>query len=159
MPPAEARTGSDLVLQPLVEPHAFVPLEGMRHVGVVGEHEGFDLLGSDAGIREVRSPKTPVGGRQPPGVLRRRPTLRPALESESPGAAGRARRPVRAAETDRPRSSTLWTEGYGAGLPLSFLDAHVKCGDSLVGVANLEFLTRGIPDEAYAATAPQEKEA
>jgi len=53
----------------------------------------------------------------------------------------------------------LWIEGYGAGLPLSFLDAHVKCGDSLVGVADLGLLTRGIPDEAYAASTALEKEA
>jgi len=27
----------------------------------------------------------------------------------------------------------LWIEGHDAGQPLSFLDHHVKCGDSLVG--------------------------
>jgi len=43
----------------------------------------------------------------------------------------------------------LWLEGHCAGEPLSFLDAHVKCGDSLVGVRNLTVLTQGIPDEAY----------
>ena len=45
----------------------------------------------------------------------------------------------------------LWIEGYNAGLPLSFLDYHVKCGDSLVGVFDLAVLGEGIPDEAYVA--------
>ena len=43
----------------------------------------------------------------------------------------------------------LWMEGHSAGLPLSFLDHHVKCGDSLVGVFDLDVLTDGIPDDAY----------
>jgi N-6 DNA Methylase len=44
----------------------------------------------------------------------------------------------------------LWIEGYNAGLPLSFLDNHIKNGDSLVGVIDLECLADGIPDRAYA---------
>jgi hypothetical protein len=44
---------------------------------------------------------------------------------------------------------SLWIEGHNAGLPLSFLNHHVKCGDSLVGVADLKVLEEGIPDEAY----------
>ena len=43
----------------------------------------------------------------------------------------------------------LWIEGHNAGLPLSFLDHHIKCGDSLVGVADLAVLEQGIPDDAY----------
>lgn len=43
----------------------------------------------------------------------------------------------------------LWIEGHNAGLPLSFLDHHVKCGDSLVGVFDLKVLDEGIPDAAY----------
>ena len=39
----------------------------------------------------------------------------------------------------------LWIEGHAAGLPLGFLDHHVKCGDSLVGVSELSVLTEGIP--------------
>lgn len=45
----------------------------------------------------------------------------------------------------------LWIEGHTPGLPLSFLDNHVKCGDSLVGVFDPEVLRKGIPDEAYTA--------
>ena len=43
----------------------------------------------------------------------------------------------------------LWIEGHYAGMPLSFLDHHIKCGDSLVGVFDLTVLRTGIPDEAY----------
>jgi hypothetical protein len=43
----------------------------------------------------------------------------------------------------------LWIEGHHSGLPLSFLDHHVRCGDSLVGVFDLEVLEQGIPDGAY----------
>jgi len=45
----------------------------------------------------------------------------------------------------------LWIEGYNAGMPLSFLDNHIKNGDTLVGVRDLDVLSEGIPDEAYAA--------
>ncbi len=40
----------------------------------------------------------------------------------------------------------LWVEAHTPGLPLSFLDNHVCCGDSLVGVFDLG---DGIPDEAF----------
>ncbi len=53
----------------------------------------------------------------------------------------------------------LWLEGHNAGLPLSFLDAHVKCGDSLVGVFDLAVLDQGVPDGAYAAVAGDDKAA
>ena len=43
----------------------------------------------------------------------------------------------------------LWIEGHSAGLPLSFLDHHVKHGDSLVGVYDLQVLRDGVPDGAY----------
>src|SRR5207244_3979189 len=47
------RTGGDLVLQPLVEAHALLPLERVSHVGVVGGHESLNVLSGDGGIREV----------------------------------------------------------------------------------------------------------
>ena len=40
-------------------------------------------------------------------------------------------------------------ESHATGLPLGFLDHHVKCGDSLVGVKDLSSLTDGIPNVAY----------
>src|SRR5690606_18413676 len=43
----------------------------------------------------------------------------------------------------------LWIEGHNTGRPLSFLDHHVKCGDSLIGVFDLKVLEQGIPDGAY----------
>ena len=53
----------------------------------------------------------------------------------------------------------LWIEGHSAGLPLSFLDHHVKCGDSLVGVADLKVLDEGIPDDAYKLVIGDDKQA
>ena len=43
----------------------------------------------------------------------------------------------------------LWIEGHCRGMPLTFLDHHIKCGDSLVGVFDLEVLKQGIPDKAF----------
>lgn len=43
----------------------------------------------------------------------------------------------------------LWIETVEPGKPLSFLDAHLKCGDSLLGVYDLKALEIGIPDDAY----------
>ena len=43
----------------------------------------------------------------------------------------------------------LWIEGHNAGRPLSFLDHHIKHGDSLVGVYDLQVLHDGVPDGAY----------
>lgn len=43
----------------------------------------------------------------------------------------------------------LWLEGYAEGRPLSFLDHHLKVGNSLVGVFDLAALKLGIPKDAY----------
>ncbi len=43
----------------------------------------------------------------------------------------------------------LWIETVEPGKPLSFLDAHLRCGDSLLGIYDLTALQAGIPDEAY----------
>src|SRR5581483_3179577 len=53
----------------------------------------------------------------------------------------------------------LWIEGHNAGLPLSFLDHHIKCGDSLVGVFDLKVLEEGIPDDAYKPVTGDDKSA
>ena len=45
----------------------------------------------------------------------------------------------------------LWIEGYCAGKPLSFLDHHIRCGNSVVGVSNLQMLIDGVPKEALTA--------
>jgi hypothetical protein len=43
---------------------------------------------------------------------------------------------------------SLWMEALEPGKPLSFLDAHIKCGNSLLGTT-LELLDKGIPEEAF----------
>ncbi|MER7079098.1 Type II restriction/modification system, DNA methylase subunit YeeA [Saccharopolyspora kobensis] len=43
---------------------------------------------------------------------------------------------------------SLWLEALEPGKPLSFLDAHVKCGNALIG-ATPALLRGGIPDEAF----------
>jgi N-6 DNA Methylase len=43
----------------------------------------------------------------------------------------------------------LWLEGLCRGLSLNFLDHRIKCGNSLVGVLDLDCLKEGIPDNAY----------
>lgn len=43
----------------------------------------------------------------------------------------------------------LWLEGHNSGKPLSFLDHKIRCGNSLVGVADLKVLKEGIPSEAF----------
>ena len=46
----------------------------------------------------------------------------------------------------------LWLEGFAEGKPLSFLDHHLKVGNSLLGVFNLENTKWGITKEAFKAT-------
>ena len=53
----------------------------------------------------------------------------------------------------------LWIEGHEPGLPLSFLDHRVKCGDSLVGVASWQALEAGIPNDAYKVIAGDDRAA
>ena len=43
----------------------------------------------------------------------------------------------------------LWIEALEPGKPLTFLDSHIRCGDSLIGVFDLKVLQDGIPDEAF----------
>lgn len=52
----------------------------------------------------------------------------------------------------------LWIEGFNRGLPLNFLDHRIKCGNSLVGVLDLECLKSGIPDEAFKAVTGDDKQ-
>jgi len=51
----------------------------------------------------------------------------------------------------------LWIEGFAKGMPLNFLDHRIKCGNSLVGVLNLDVLKEGIPDEAFKAVTGDDK--
>jgi hypothetical protein len=43
----------------------------------------------------------------------------------------------------------LWLEAHNPGEPLNFLDHHIKCGDSIVGLAHRSELENGIADEAF----------
>lgn len=45
----------------------------------------------------------------------------------------------------------LWIEALEPGRPLTFLDSHIRCGDSLIGLSDLQLLKGGVPDEAYKA--------
>jgi hypothetical protein len=53
----------------------------------------------------------------------------------------------------------LWIETVEPGKPLGFLDANILCGDSLLGVFDLEVLRKGIPDAAYKPLSGDEKDA
>jgi hypothetical protein len=44
----------------------------------------------------------------------------------------------------------LWMEALDPGRPLSFLDSHIKCGNSLLG-ATPQLIAAGIPDGAFKA--------
>ncbi len=52
----------------------------------------------------------------------------------------------------------LWIEGYCAGKPLSFLDHHIRCGNSVIGITNLDVLLNGVPKEAFAASPVETEE-
>jgi 4-hydroxy-tetrahydrodipicolinate reductase len=53
----------------------------------------------------------------------------------------------------------LWIETVEPGKPLGFLDANVRCGDSLLGVFDLAVLEKGVPDAAYKPLTGDDKEA
>jgi len=52
----------------------------------------------------------------------------------------------------------LWLESHNSGKPLSFLDHKIRNGNSLVGVTDLNVLTKGIPDEAFNPVTGDDKE-
>jgi hypothetical protein len=51
----------------------------------------------------------------------------------------------------------LWLEGYEPGKPLSFLDSHIKCGNSLLGVLDTSVLADGIPNDAFSPLGSDDK--
>lgn len=53
----------------------------------------------------------------------------------------------------------LWIETVEPGKPLGFLDANIRCGDSLLGVFDLKVPEKGIPDGAYKPLTGDDKEA
>ena len=52
----------------------------------------------------------------------------------------------------------LWIETVEPGKPLGFLDANIRCGDSLFGLFDLNALSTGIPDAAYKPLAGDDRE-
>ena len=50
----------------------------------------------------------------------------------------------------------LWLEGHNAGMPLNFLDHHIKQGNSLIG-GTRALVAQGIPDDAYKAVTGDDK--
>jgi len=52
----------------------------------------------------------------------------------------------------------LWLESHEPGKPLSFLDHHIRCGNSLIGVMDFDVLNKGIPDDAYKVLSGDDKE-
>ncbi len=53
----------------------------------------------------------------------------------------------------------LWIETVEPGKPLGFLDANILCGDSLLGIFDIEVLRQGIPDAAYKPLSGDDKDA
>jgi uncharacterized protein (DUF433 family) len=51
----------------------------------------------------------------------------------------------------------LWLESHNSGKPLSFLDHKIRCGNSLVGVTDLNSIRNGIPDNAFNALTTDDK--
>lgn len=53
---------------------------------------------------------------------------------------------------------SLWLEALEPGKPLSFLDAHIQCGNTLLGTTPA-LMAEGIPDEAFTALEGDERQA
>ena len=53
--------------------------------------------------------------------------------------------------------AALWIEAVVPGKPLSFLDARIRHGDSLVGILDPQIMAGGIPGDAYKALTGDDK--
>jgi len=100
-------------------------------------------------------------------IAKRLATVRTGDEEPSPGATRTALRDVIGhciyAVDVNPMAVelckvSLWLEAIEPGKPLSFLDAHVRCGNSLLGATPI-LLEQGVPDGAYAPIEGDEKTA
>jgi hypothetical protein len=52
----------------------------------------------------------------------------------------------------------LWLEAHNPGMPLNFLDHHIKCGNAIVGFVRLEEVEKGVPDEAFVTMPGDDKD-
>lgn len=53
--------------------------------------------------------------------------------------------------------ASLWIEAVEPGKPLTFLESHIRLGDSLVGILDPEAMADGIPGAAYQALSSDDK--
>jgi hypothetical protein len=53
---------------------------------------------------------------------------------------------------------TLWLEAIEPGLPLSFLDHHLQCGDALLGLTDFAQLRKGIAKDAFTVLSGDHKD-
>lgn len=53
--------------------------------------------------------------------------------------------------------TALWLEALEPGKPLGFLDAHIQCGNALLGLKDLNELEKGIPKDAFKALSGDDK--
>lgn len=53
--------------------------------------------------------------------------------------------------------AALWIETVEPGKPLTFLNSHIVCGNSLVGLMDSRLAEKGIPDKAYDALTGDDK--
>jgi hypothetical protein len=53
---------------------------------------------------------------------------------------------------------SLWMEAVEPGLPLTFLDSHIQCGNSLLGTTP-ELMAKGVPDAAWEPIEGDDKKA
>lgn len=54
--------------------------------------------------------------------------------------------------------TALWLEAYTPERPLTFLDAHLRCGDALLGVLDSAVLDAGMPDKAFNVLSGDDKD-
>jgi type I restriction-modification system DNA methylase subunit len=52
----------------------------------------------------------------------------------------------------------FWLEAHNPGEPLNFLDHRIKCGNAIVGLAHVDELYKGIPNEAFKALPGDDKD-
>ncbi len=52
----------------------------------------------------------------------------------------------------------LWLEAHNPGMPLTFLDHRIRCGDAIVGLARREEIERGISVDAFTPLPGDDKE-
>ncbi|MDI6400719.1 hypothetical protein QLX67_01840 [Balneolaceae bacterium ANBcel3] len=52
---------------------------------------------------------------------------------------------------------SLWLESHNSGKPLSFLEHKIRCGDSLVGIDRMDWISELIPEGAFKPVSGDEK--